>query len=226
MKLANRFTVMFFGIEVAAQPSMNDDDEIETKTWGELESEESEEEESEEEEEEPEQDETDNATEVDESGLTTPAEGLITPSGISSGVPAGVETPDSIELRKRKLQEDYGGETPASLYQVLPEKRVDRMAGQMMGSSHVYDMSAAKKDKSGQPTVEGGVEVSLNPEELDLQDPSGLQKKYEEGLRRQRGDKEEDFSDMVAEHAARQSRKRKIQEEKKSSSKKYKDFKF
>ncbi len=58
-----------------------------------------------------------------------------------------------------------------------------------------------KKDKAA---TEGGVEVALNPEELDLQDPTGLQKKYEEGLKQQRRASEEDFSDMVAEHSARQ----------------------
>ena len=47
--------------------------------------------------------------------------------------------------------------------------------------------------------------VSLQPEELE--DQSGLERKYEEQLRKQnriRMENEEDFSDMVAEHAARQ----------------------
>ncbi len=52
---------------------MNDDDEIERKPWGEMDSEESEEEESEEEEEQ----EEDKQTEVDETGLVTPAEGFV-----------------------------------------------------------------------------------------------------------------------------------------------------
>lgn len=49
----------------------------------------------------------------------TPAEaGLITPSGTAS-IPAGMETPDAIELRKRieESMESGGGDTPA-LYQV------------------------------------------------------------------------------------------------------------
>lgn len=48
--------------------------------------------------------------EIDQSGLVTPAEGLATPSGFTS-VPAGLETPDMIELRKKKIEsemEKYG----------------------------------------------------------------------------------------------------------------------
>ena len=92
--------------------------------------------------------------------------------------------------------------------------------------------------------------MSIQPE--DLEDQTGLERKYEEQLRKKNLNKmenEEDFSDMVAEHAARQSvrnwgnftilifhfqRKRKAQEQKQqkssgsssSSGKKYKDFKF
>ena len=80
------------------------EEEVDRTIWGEMDSESEEEEESSEEEEETE------ATaaagkpatkEVDESGFVTPAEGLATPSGLTS-VPTGMETPDMIELRKRK----------------------------------------------------------------------------------------------------------------------------
>lgn len=43
---------------------------------------------------------------VDDSGLVTPAEGMVTPSGLTSGVPAGMETPDTIELRKKKIENE------------------------------------------------------------------------------------------------------------------------
>ena len=69
--------------------------------WGELESE------SEEESEEEEEDEEEGEKE-DETGLVTPAEGLITPSGITS-IPAGMETPEIIELRKRKIESEMEG---------------------------------------------------------------------------------------------------------------------
>ncbi len=67
--------------------------------------------------------------------------GLITPSGVTS-VPIGVETPDMIELRKRHIEDamDQGGDTPA-LYTVLPEKK-QTVGGAMMGSAHIYDISA------------------------------------------------------------------------------------
>lgn len=75
------------------------DEEVDRTLWGELESEEEEEEVEESEEEEGE----DQEGEIDQSGLITPAEGLATPSGFSS-VPAGLETPDMIELRKKKIE--------------------------------------------------------------------------------------------------------------------------
>ena len=77
------------------------DEDVERTLWGELESE-SEESESEEESEEEE------AEGVEESGLVTPAEGLITPSGVTS-IPAGLETPEMIELRKRKVETEMEG---------------------------------------------------------------------------------------------------------------------
>ena len=70
---------------------------------------------------------------------------MVTPSGISS-VPSGMETPDMLELRKRKNQEESvnGGETP-QLYQVIPQKEAAIQGRAMMGSSHVYDMNQVKK---------------------------------------------------------------------------------
>ena len=59
-----------------------------------------------------------------------------------TSIPAGMETPDMIELRKRKNIEEAmesGAEQP-TLYTVLPEKRAT-VGAMMMGSAHVYDMS-------------------------------------------------------------------------------------
>lgn len=100
-------------------------------------------------------------------------------------------------------------DTPA-LYTVLPEKRFDRISGQMMASTHGYDLATAAAAASGSGVKKdhkegaGGVDVSLNPEELDLGDANILGQKYEEGLKQQHLGKDDDFSDMVAEHAARQ----------------------
>ena len=79
----------------------------------------------------------------------------------------------------------------------------------------------------------GGVEMALNPEEVDLMDTDAMQARAEAALRAQHAAslaKEEDLSDMVAEHAAKQSSKRKRQAggqgEKDKGAKKYKEFKF
>ena len=47
-----------------------------------------------------------------------------------------------IELRKQRIEDaiDQGGDTPA-LYTILPEKKT-AVGGAMMGSAHVYDISA------------------------------------------------------------------------------------
>lgn len=76
-----------------------DEGDIDRNMWGELESES--EESSEDEEDEGE----DLGDATDESGLVTPAEGLVTPSGLTS-IPAGMETPDTIELRKKKIENE------------------------------------------------------------------------------------------------------------------------
>ena len=56
----------------------------------------------------------------------------------------------------------------------------------------------------GTVTVEG-VDVALNPEELDL-DTAAMQAKYEQTMKEQQQSQleKEDLSDMVAEHAAKQ----------------------
>ena len=218
--------------------AQQEDEEIDKTLWGELESE-SEEEESEE----SESDEEKEPETADATGLITPADGgLITPSGVTS-VPVGMETPDMIELRKKRIEDamDQGGDTPA-LYQVLKEKTA-AVGGAMMGSAHVYDIQVGKimlhrlfrvKSKmilqlwlmifnlrvwmsvgccwlqaaTGKRAGEAaeGVEVALNPDELDL-DTAAIQAKYDQQMRESQLEKE-DLSDMVADHAAKQAKVR------------------
>ncbi|KAK2499379.1 hypothetical protein MC885_010940 [Smutsia gigantea] len=163
----------------------------------------------------------------DETGFITPADsGLITPGGFSS-VPAGMETPELIELRKKKIEEAMDGSETPQLFTVLPEKRTATVGGAMMGSTHIYDMSTVMSRKGPAPELQG-VEVALAPEELEL-DPMAMTQKYEEHVREQQAQVEkEDFSDMVAEHAAKQKqKKRKAQpQDSRGGSKKYKEFKF
>merc|ERR1719328_449430 len=109
-----------FGTQDAGYSQQIPVEEVDQSLWGEMESE-SEEEESEEEEEE--EEETEEAP--DPSGMQTPIidAGLATPSGMSSVGAPGQETPELIELRKRRIEADMeGGDTP-SLYTVLPEKK-------------------------------------------------------------------------------------------------------
>ncbi|VVD01004.1 unnamed protein product [Leptidea sinapis] len=81
----------------------NEDVDIDRTLWGELESE------SEEESEDEESDEEKVGEGEVATGVATPGEGLVTPLGISS-VPPGMETPDTIELRKKKLDTDLEGD--------------------------------------------------------------------------------------------------------------------
>ncbi|NP_001098747.1 splicing factor 3B subunit 2 [Danio rerio] len=202
-----------------------EEEEVDRTPWGELEP--SDEESSEEEEEEESDEEK-----PDETGFFTPADshsGLITPGGFSS-VPAGMETPELIELRKKKIEEAMDGNETPQLFTVLPERRTGPVGAAMMASTHIYDMTTTVTSRKVGVSVLGGdsqgVEVALAPEELEL-DPMAMTQKYEEHVREQQVEKE-DFSDMVAEHAAKQKqKKRKAQpQDTRGGAKKYKEFKF
>ncbi|EDW11357.1 splicing factor 3B subunit 2 [Drosophila mojavensis] len=215
-----------FGMNTLDLDNGIDEADIERNQWGELESE------SEESSEEEEEDGEDLGNQQDETGLVTPVEGLVTPSGLTS-VPAGMETPENIELRKKKIEAEMeDNETPV-LYQVLPEKRTDRIGASMMGSTHVYDIGGAGAGANKQPPVrsttdrEGIVELALDPSELDL-DNDAMAQRYEQQMREQQNHlQKEDLSDMLAEHVARQKSKRKRQQtDPAKTTKKYKEFKF
>ncbi|XP_075425893.1 splicing factor 3B subunit 2 [Ascaphus truei] len=209
-----------FGTNASDFQNKNEEEDIDRTPWGELEL--SDDESSSEEE-----DEESDEEKPDETGFITPADsGLITPGGFSS-VPAGMETPELIELRKKKIEEAMDGTETPQLFTVLPEKRTATVGGAMMGSTHIYDINTAMS-RRGAPTEPQGVEVALAPEELEL-DPSAMTQKYEERVREaQEQVQKEDFSDMVAEHAAKQKqKKRKGQpQDSRSGGKKYKEFKF
>lgn len=215
-----------FGMNTLDLDNGIDEADIERNQWGELESE------SEESSEEEEEDGEDLGNQQDETGLVTPVEGLVTPSGLTS-VPAGMETPENIELRKKKIEAEMeDNETPV-LYQVLPEKRTDRIGASMMGSTHVYDIGGGGAGANKQPPVrsttdrEGIVELALDPSELDL-DNDAMAQRYEQQMREQQNHlQKEDLSDMLAEHVARQKSKRKRQQtDPAKTTKKYKEFKF
>lgn len=85
---------------------------------------------------------------------------------------------------------------------MLAEKRVDRVGGAMMASTHIYDIGAAA---AGGPKRPDTVELALDPSELDLVDTDAMAQRYEQQIREQQSQlQKEDLSDMLAEHVARQ----------------------
>ncbi|XP_066253699.1 splicing factor 3B subunit 2 [Euwallacea similis] len=213
-----------FGTNQSQIDDIGEDASVDKTLWGELESESEEESEEEEEEEETE------AQAVDESGLVTPAEGLVTPSGITS-IPAGMETPEAIELRKKKIENEMENNEAPALYHVIPEKRNERIGNAMMASTHVYDIASMGAAQNPVPIRrsndrEGMVELALDPSELDM-DSDAMAVRYEQQIRENQSQlQKEDLSDMLAEHVAKQKSKRKRQQQDSKSTKKYKEFKF
>merc|ERR1712013_698412 len=165
-----------FGTADASTYHATPTEEIDHSLWGEMDSE-SEEESSEEEEEDEDEEGGDEAT-----GLQTPVveAGLATPSGTASSV-QGLETPESLELRKRRIEADMeGGETPSLPYQIIPEKQGGKIGNAMMGSTHTYDIKRATGTKGRADTQ---VEMALNPEEIENMDSETLAIRAEAALR-------------------------------------------
>lgn len=143
-----------FGTLGTIAPSEGEDEEVDRTMWGELESEseESEEEEEEEEEEQPQEDET---------GLVTPAEGLVTPSGITS-IPAGLETPEIIELRKKKIESDMEGfvffylsKSPTILVKINANPIITQSSLFQVGNSSVVSSSSRKESRQDSRSHDG-----------------------------------------------------------------------
>ena len=189
-----------FGTSLSDIRKPEEEEPVDQSLWGQMEDEVYEEVMPEEEEEEEEDEESEAGKEGEQgnenmdsaedtaTGLKTPGEGLMTPSGISTTVSAGLETPDMIELRKRKTQiesdmESLGTETPA-LYKILPEKSTN-VGTAIMGSSKLYDLASAKKATPYSDPMSGtvsGINMIINPEDLDIGTES-LQSKIEERMK-------------------------------------------
>uniref|UniRef100_A0A2P2L7X5 Uncharacterized protein MANES_16G024600 n=2 Tax=Rhizophora mucronata TaxID=61149 RepID=A0A2P2L7X5_RHIMU len=196
-----------FGVQLQEQPNYEEEPVDKTKHWGDLEEEEEEEEEEVEE-------------QIEEEEME---DGIQSVDSLSS-TPTGVETPDVIDLRKQQRKEP---ERP--LYQVIEEEKGTIAPGTLLGTAHTYAIGSGTQDKTAAKRVDllrgqktDKVDVTLQPEELEVMGDV-LHAKYaeareEEKLRSQR----EDFSDMVAENEKK--RKRKMQEKEGKSKKK--DFKF
>ncbi|KAG5564883.1 hypothetical protein RHGRI_000922 [Rhododendron griersonianum] len=180
-----------YGDVFGVQQQYNQEEELvgNTKHWGDLEEEEEEEEEL-------------VAEQIEEEEHTGGEE---SEENIQS---VGIETPDVIDLRKRPRTEP-----DKYLYRVF-EKKEERIApGTLLGTPHVYVIGGSgtqgvdyllKRRKSD------GVDVTLQPEELEVMDDA-LPAKYEEVREEEEEEKlrslREDFSDMVAEYEKNRNKK-------------------
>jgi len=144
--------------------------------WGELEEVE------EEEEDEEDEDQEDDATDVDDmTGVETPLD----ETGISS-VTSGLETPDTIELRKgtRSLS-SMGTDTPSTpqLYKILEQQQAG-VGGAIYGSDKRYVMPSASSGTGAGAKAAGvagsDVAIALDPSELENLDSDKLQAKYDQ----------------------------------------------
>ncbi|KAL1520387.1 hypothetical protein AB1Y20_021973 [Prymnesium parvum] len=152
------------------------------------------------------------------SGLATPdsvhlrkmiPDGQATPSGQSSTT--GIDTPDSLP--------GVPSHAPPQLYQVL-EQTSAKVGSANFGSSHNYIVPKAGAKRTGP----GGVEVTLDPAELERLDEAALKAKYDE-LRKaeQEATAPEDVSDIIEEQ---ERKRRKKLESQKSGDRKQSNFKF
>ncbi|KAJ1943797.1 hypothetical protein FBU59_002796 [Linderina macrospora] len=200
------------------------------KHWGDLEigSSDEEDSESEEEEEEASDAEDQNAEESEE---------MPKPESTSSALPSGLETPSVVQTRKSVPA--TASDASRDLYTVLSEQATQQMEG-LMGSQYTYDLGEAFDPSKKAAKVGSGpaakamgrsVDVSLDAEELDSLDQQKLRAKYEAASSGAAGGsistRREDLSDMVADHAKSQARKRKAAEDDGSASKRRnKEYKF
>jgi len=206
---------------------------VERAHWGELE-------------EEPEQEEEEEEEEEEAAPGEAPQDGMETPlgDGISS-VPSGLETPDTIDLRKTRKDTPAEPSDPnRELFTVL-EQTAAKVGSAAYGSSHKYVVPSEKTKGSSKDKVDliksqktEKIDITLNPaevEEMDTLSDDLLKKRFEQRMQEKAdADKGEDFSDIVAEQQNRKKRKGGSSKGSNSSSssssgdksKKYKDFKF
>jgi splicing factor 3B subunit 2 len=141
--------------------------------------------------------------------------GMETPLSMAgySSMTSGLETPDTIDLRKRAgLETPDSVAPPRELYQVIQERHANT-SGQLFGSDKVYSFS--KND----------VQVSINPDQLEDQ-IRGLEKSdvvkdaYDNQM------SASDRNDLDEDREKDPRRKRKSRVESGAVSKRHKDFKF
>jgi len=179
----------------------------------------------------------DDGVAIDDSASLTEDEMNAGISSVTSTTPSGLATPDSVHLRKIAHDGQVtpsggsvtGTETPDSvappppppqqLYQVL-EQTSSKVGGANFGSSHGY---VVPKVGAKRPGV-GGVEVALDPAELERLDEGALKAKYDELKRAEQASSAgEDVSDIIEEQ---ERKRRKKLEAQKDGQKKGSNYKF
>merc|ERR1712137_882816 len=159
--------------------------------------------------------------EAQEDGYYEAPTATLTSAEMNSGTESvsGYETPESIDLRKQKLEkESMTNNQPKQLYQELKTEQ-SSVGGSMFGSQHRYVMPSEERvTLTGSQRVEK-MEVSLNPNEIDEGITEDLiRKKYDDTLQLEKAaHRKEDMSDIIAKETAKRKKK-----EKKSK----KDFRF
>ncbi|CAD6222218.1 GSCOCG00000829001-RA-CDS [Cotesia congregata] len=225
-----------FGVYQEAEDQV---EEADRKLWGEPESESDEEEDDEDDDKDNGNDNEDNE-EADASGLETPIAESV--SDFEPTTEDFAAPDDAIELRKKKIEKEMENRDFQSLYTVLSERKTEGLGASMMGSTHVYDMTgaggqvppsvlSARRGASGGENMKAknGVELTLDPSELDL-NQEAMASKYEQTMRiRNAGSRQEDMSDLLQEHLKRQkgqNKRKQPQTLDTKAVKKYKEFKF
>ncbi|EFA79054.1 PSP proline-rich domain-containing protein [Heterostelium album PN500] len=183
---------------------------VEKEHWGELLAEEEYEEEQQEDEE-----------DVDQQEDEEPEESDIS-EGISS-VPSGLETPDTIDIKKGRQQQQDAGQ-PRQLYQVLDQTSRTIGSG-IMESNYKYNVPSTIKTSTTTTTPGRGsnkvdiiksqrsapVDITFNPSELEDMnelDEDLLKKKYEQAVAAEKGPQKpkEDLSNVADDHKKRKIR--------------------
>merc|ERR1712216_482474 len=131
----------------------------------------------------------------------------------------GMDTPESLDLRKGRPGESTGDSTPSEvepkqLYKVLDTVDAPTARGQFMGSTHVYNTAGisggskepskieAAKDKLGLAKKGNqAVDIALDPSELEDLDEEQLKAKYAaQRAANKEAAKGEDYSDIIEEN--------------------------
>jgi hypothetical protein len=97
----------------------------------------------------------------------------------------------------------------APLYTVLPEKNVGVGQSSLLSTNRVYDFQALRKEQtmqssSGRSDASGGVDIALNPDELEMSNQA-LEARYRQEMRDKESSKE-DLSDLMSEHLNKQNK--------------------